>query len=672
MLVLAAESQQRWGPQLTEVDLALISGLECRAYFRLGNAESSRARCQDAATIAARSGNLAVHMIVQRLVAYVSAEAGEPTHAVPMLRDALRQARQLGDRYNEVVALNSLGIASQQAGVMAEAADYVAAALALADEIGDVGMQAVTRANLGFLYRQVKDAESALVRLQDALLQARAASNVSLAVTIEVAIAESLLMLGRTDEAAQRISLLLDERSSEFDPRFKGEMLRVAGRVAQSRGRYAEAETQLRAAIGNQSTSQYRRLRAANDLVSMLIEQQRYNAALVEADRVIAASASLRMLRVDALDQKSRVLSVLGRYREALELRVEADAERQTLTREQGANQLAFLRASLDADIKDREIRDLQQRERDAEASARSARDTRNWTLLAMGLTASLVFLSWRLWLRRHDTRSREQLQQEVARRSEQLEAELHERRRLEQELEQRRRLESIGRLTGGVAHDYNNLMTIVQQSCDLLLRRPALIADPGAVELIDECTRAAQVAGGISRQLVAFARQTPLKPARVFLPDYFGSARALLERAAGSDRELDFDIEANLSVMVDTGPLSAALINLVSNARDATEPGATISVRARRHTVDMLSPPRARRAPGVYGAISVSDDGEGMDAATVARCVEPFFTTKAGGAGVGLGLSMVHGLTTQSGGDLLIESEVGRGTRVTLLLPIA
>ncbi|MBB2682914.1 response regulator (plasmid) [Rhizobium sophoriradicis] len=227
-------------------------------------------------------------------------------------------------------------------------------------------------------------------------------------------------------------------------------------------------------------------------------------------------------------------------------------------------------------------------------------------------------------------------------------------------------KLDTIGHLTGGVAHDFNNLLMAVLGSLNLLKKR--LPADERSERLVTNAIQAAERGTALTQRLLAFARRQELKPQAVDFLRLFENVEDLLAKAVGPRVEIRKCIPADLApLLVDSNQLELALLNLFVNARDALESGGAVTVTA---TAEEARP--TGLAGGNYIKISVSDDGEGMDEATVLRAAEPFFTTKGIGKGTGLGLSMVHGLAAQSGGSIQIFSTRGKGTTVSLWLPVA
>jgi PAS domain S-box-containing protein len=228
----------------------------------------------------------------------------------------------------------------------------------------------------------------------------------------------------------------------------------------------------------------------------------------------------------------------------------------------------------------------------------------------------------------------------------------------------QAQKMEAIGQLTGGVAHDFNNLLMVIKASLELLRKRVS--QDPRALRLLDNAQQGTGRGIALTQRMLAFARRQELKASSVDLPALVAGMSDLLSRSLDSMVHLERHFPPELpAVLADPNQLELALLNLVVNARDAMPLGGSIIIAANEAQGDL---PDA--AP--YVCLSVTDTGEGMDAETLARATEPFFTTKGIGKGTGLGLPMVHGVAQQSGGRLVLKSEKGRGTTAELWLPCA
>jgi PAS domain S-box-containing protein len=234
--------------------------------------------------------------------------------------------------------------------------------------------------------------------------------------------------------------------------------------------------------------------------------------------------------------------------------------------------------------------------------------------------------------------------------------------------LMQAQKLEAIGQLTGGVAHDFNNLLTVIIGALDAVERHPGDAAR--RERMLTAASAAAKRGEKLTQHLLAFARRQPLKPEICRIDRLIAESESLLRRALGDAYGFHLRLGAGVrAAKIDAGQFEAALLNLVVNARDATPPGGTVTIESHPLT---LARKQGELEPGEYLRVSVRDTGMGMDAATLARAVEPFFTTKAPGEGTGLGLSQVYGFGRQSGGGVEIQSQPGQGANVSLLLPVA
>lgn len=245
--------------------------------------------------------------------------------------------------------------------------------------------------------------------------------------------------------------------------------------------------------------------------------------------------------------------------------------------------------------------------------------------------------------------------------------AQIAERERTEAKLRQMQKIESIGQLTGGVAHDFNNLLTAVIANLELLRKR--VPAGPMNDQLIDGAMQGAQRGAALTQRLLAFARHQALEPKPVDLAELVQGMGNLLRRSTGPAVDMHFDLPSGLAAAhIDANQVELALLNLVVNSRDAMPDGGRVAI-----SLDEVETGTVRDLEaGRYLRLSVSDSGTGMDALTLQKAVEPFFSTKEVGKGTGLGLSMIHGLAQQLKGALRLFSTPGHGTRAELWLPVA
>jgi signal transduction histidine kinase len=240
------------------------------------------------------------------------------------------------------------------------------------------------------------------------------------------------------------------------------------------------------------------------------------------------------------------------------------------------------------------------------------------------------------------------------------LQVQVEERAKAEEQLRQAQKMQALGQLTGGIAHDFNNLLTVIQGSADIL-RRPGL-EEPKRIRFADAIVQTATRAAALTSQLLAFARRQPLQPEVIDVNERIVVMTDLLDRALGERVAIRTDLAPDLCpIEADPAQLESAILNVAVNARDAMPDGGTLTIATRSAALD-----DGRRAV----AVAVSDTGSGIPAEILEHVFEPFFTTKSVGRGTGLGLSQVYGFATQSGGDIRVASEIGRGTVVTLILP--
>jgi PAS domain S-box-containing protein len=244
------------------------------------------------------------------------------------------------------------------------------------------------------------------------------------------------------------------------------------------------------------------------------------------------------------------------------------------------------------------------------------------------------------------------------------------ERRAAEARLRQAQKMEAVGQFTGGAAHDFNNLLMAILGSLEILRKR--LPNDPRLLALLDNAMQGAKRGSSLTQRMLAFARRQELKHEVVDLANLVNNMMELLERSLGPTINIETHFpRESLRVRTDANQLETALLNLAINGRDAMPAeGGNLIISVRAHSIGAAHP--TNLPPGPYACLSVTDTGHGMDEATLARATEPFFTTKGVGKGTGLGLSMVDGLTGQSGGKLIAQSQLGRGTTIELWFPIA
>jgi signal transduction histidine kinase len=300
------------------------------------------------------------------------------------------------------------------------------------------------------------------------------------------------------------------------------------------------------------------------------------------------------------------------------------------------------------------------------------------WSRAALPALAALGFIAITLFAVRQaraearDKLALEQAQVALSLANEELRNQIASREAAEGQLRQLQKMEAIGQLTGGLAHDFNNMLSIVIGSLDAVRRRMARGQTADIGRFLDAAMEGAQRAATLTQRLLAFARRQPLAPAVIDVNRFVSDLSDLLRRTLTEAVQLEIVLGGGIwKTFVDGNQLENALLNLAINARDAMPDGGKLTIETANASLDA---DYAARHPGVpagqYVLVAVSDTGIGMSEETIAKAFEPFFTTKPVGMGTGLGLSQVYGFVRQSAGHVKIYSEPGQGTTVKLYLP--
>ncbi len=248
--------------------------------------------------------------------------------------------------------------------------------------------------------------------------------------------------------------------------------------------------------------------------------------------------------------------------------------------------------------------------------------------------------------------------------------SDITERRQLEEQMRQAQKMEAIGRLAGGVAHDFNNILTVINGYSELLLM--SLKEDDPIYKNLKEIEKAGHRAGGLTRQLLAFSRRQVLQPIVLDIKNVLNDLNKMLHRLIRENIELNTILGADVGrIKADPGQIEQVIFNLVINARDAMPLGGKLTIESKN--IEYKDPYLWEDLiiePGNYMMLAISDTGTGMDRETKSRIFEPFFTTKKEGEGTGLGLSTVYGIVKQSGGSINVYSEPGIGTTFKMYFP--
>jgi signal transduction histidine kinase len=253
----------------------------------------------------------------------------------------------------------------------------------------------------------------------------------------------------------------------------------------------------------------------------------------------------------------------------------------------------------------------------------------------------------------------------DLAASNQKLQAEMQEREKVEDALRQSQKMEAIGQLSGGIAHDFNNLLSIIKGNLQLLQRR--LIQGRTDVQrYLDAANEGVSRAAGLTQRILAFSRRQPLSPKPVQLSKLVENMDDMLRHSVGDSVRIEMRLDADWAVLCDANQMENVIINLAINARDAMPSGGTLTIA----TANRTPVQRSGLPLSDYVELTVSDTGTGMSDEVLRKAVDPFFTTKPPGRGTGLGLSMTFGYVRQSNGELTIESELGKGTTIMILMP--
>ncbi len=617
-------------PQLTAIAWHLLSNL----YLRSGQLVQALEFNQRALMAAERSGLRSELSEIHNSRGVTYLELGLPIQAFAHFELA---HQYLADTQNpsigRILAFN-LGVSQLRAKLYEEAKQTFVAALPWVSESGSTNWMTIALTYLARADIGLGDPDAAISRLQPHLLAHAKDIDSNTHLNAEAALAEALLAQGKVDQALAKLKLALQQAKASNNKSRADQLQLILARAHNHAGNPMAALDTLEKLKPN-------------------LDQEAPTDSLTQALRISASSHA-----------------ALGDYAAAFAEQAQAQEAERLTENSSFKTQLSLLHAKLDRDTKAHELMLSQQRERELFMQTRLSQTVLVGSLLLGGLLVLVVYLLLsRIFQKRLAERERyasSRLEAQVVERTQALESTMaarlnveEDRRLLQQSLFEGEKLRALGQLTGGVAHDFNNLMTVVTLSAELL--KDDLTEDQTRAEQsVNDILRAAESAADITSGLLAYARKQPLKPERLELQEFTNELLPIFQRSLDENITLRINAPQRCQVAVDRSQLTTCLLNLLLNAKEALTEGGAIVI-----TVEA-----APTEQGEFVRISVTDNGRGMRANELKLATDPFFTTKATNQGSGLGLSMVFGFVKQSGGDLNITSTENLGTEVTISLP--
>ena len=615
-------------------DAALASAEATESHFAKAKAHSAKAQ------LCYQTGNLAC-----------AEQAGTA---------AVHHGVEYGSRPLQVSLMSNMGLIARAQGNAVRSLDYFRNGLALLDATQDPDLYTLLNFNMGLAYLDMGEFEISRDFFTPALEWARETKRFQREFTAIVYLSAVDVELGNAPQAETRLqrALLRDElRQNEGYLAFA---YAVLGDAQFAQQKYTDAlvsfTTGLEIANRVGNTFESRRLDIGYARTLSRLGERDRAAAHLEQVRAKFASEDAQTYLIEALGLLANIRSTQGNYKESLQLVREAEQLSHQLRHGELEQQLAAARANYE--VEQQHIK-LMQAERDT-----IVRNGVLMLLIAAGLIGYL-FISRRMAAQKNAVQAEyaRELEKQVQTRTEELQKQVHQLRaaeeaqlNLERQLAENEKLRVLGQLTGGVAHDFNNLLTVVLGAAELL----KLKLDPNDAEykaLVDHIMTAADSGADITKALMAYARKQPMQLSSVNLHEFFAERISLITRTLGGSMEILYEGHApDAMAVLDPAQLTSAVINLCLNAREAQNDAGVIRISLTTRGESWI-------------VVTVEDSGSGMTEEQIQRAIEPFYTTKTD-KGTGLGLSMVYGFSKQLGGELEIESKVGVGTKVSIVIP--
>ena len=649
-----------------------LQSLRAEALVRNGLFADAEALLAELRPLSSRVSDASARVAAMLTEGLLLVRTGKQDEAIPVYRRARYVAEGAGEallalyaRHNEAVSQIQLGmthLAMEQLKAVHENIDLLPA--------DDSNMHGMTF-NLAYLQNLSGEHESALSGFMHSRSVFEAMGHNVRSFIVTTQIARALHMLGRSDEAITEMKAWIERPDVTPGPDLMADALLVLGQaclatgdMSGTAGAIARARQLVSESGGRARLAEFAVLEAR-----LLTERNEDEAALDVIERLIASPdlPTSSLVYSEALLVKANILSNQGDFEQALLAQQRAmTAERELRTAEFDRQLSASLTANELAQ-RQRELDSLRTRDRLTEARFERDRVYKAALIGVGGLLALIAYLVWSQW--HLERRARTRLERTVAERTSQVRDEMEKRveaerarRGLENRLVEDEKFRAIARLTGGLAHDFNNLMTVVSCSAELV---KLTAGDHKLEQLADDILEAADAGTRVTRSLIAYTRQQALHPENMRLDEFLAQNRELFQNTLGEQIELTLEVTPAV-VELDRSSLTTALLNVLFNAREAMPDHGRVTIR--------LSEYEASAATRRYVRLTIEDNGRGMDDETRQRAMEPFFSTKSVGktSGMGLGLSTVYGFVRQSNGNVEIQSAPNKGTAIHLIFPAA
>lgn len=662
---------------------AYADALRCDLAHRTGSKTRDVASCEQLTTHLQSVSDTVVRTALLRTLALVRYRSGRLAEALDLSRLALDAAQAAKVPILIAQVHKQRGTILREYGLPEQAlASFDRARAAISDERPSF-MRSLD-VLIGSSQLEIQQAEPALESFLRGLEWAERTGASQLAVRLRDFTARAYLQLGAPETAVQYLEGVFAGPVPQLSADYSVSARATLARAYQARGEIERANATFEAALSlaREVNNDSRRRAVTLAFAEALTDQQQPQRALHLLEPLINELQQIEttLHLVAALDVQSQANAQLQQFEAAYAAQSRSRELQRQLQSANFERSLSYQRAELEVHRQADELDLLRAREASLEAQSQLNRALVVALVLLSVCGALLIYLWMYRRLQRQAAAASEvaskELESLVIARTQALENELasrllleEERRQLEVNMAEGDKLRTIGQLTSGVAHDFNNLMTVITLSAELLAQSDQPLTE-AQQQCVDDILLASDSGSNVTSGLLAYARQQSLEPESVELHDYIRQSEPLFRRTLGEGIDLRTDLQ-QVPLTIDKANLTTALINLMVNAKEATGGRGRVQLRTellRNHA----GPSGNCAAPADWVRISVADNGRGMSATERQRAIEPFYTTKNGGKGSGLGLSMVYGFAKQSGGDIDIEAPASGGARIVLWLPSA